>query len=263
MFRFFRQIRQSLLSQNKVSRYLLYAVGEIVLVVIGILLALQIDTWNQERINAREERRIFQDLMEELKYNDFLVENGMKTMAEVITAAEGLLVQVNEPSTPFREEFFNEEIDKLTRVWVSGRPTTLYDVLSGSGDFNLISSPVLRKKLADLKRNQETLIKFEDMQNRYVDDQLRPFLNRHMDRTTIRSGHSASVLITSRHSSVFPANDKALIENREFANLLTDLIFFTERIMENYKRVEQDIAEIDSLLFDKYPDLKPKVFIPY
>jgi len=59
------------------------------LVVIGILLALQIDTWNQERINAREERRIFQDLMEELKYNDFLVENGMKNMAEVITAAEG------------------------------------------------------------------------------------------------------------------------------------------------------------------------------
>lgn len=89
MFRFFRQIRQSLLSQNNVSRYLLYAVGEIVLVVIGILLALQIDTWNQERINAREERRIFQDLMEELKYNDFLVENGMKNMAEVITAAEG------------------------------------------------------------------------------------------------------------------------------------------------------------------------------
>ncbi len=49
MLRFFRQIRQRLLTDNKFSKYLLYAVGEILLVVIGILIALQIDNWNEER----------------------------------------------------------------------------------------------------------------------------------------------------------------------------------------------------------------------
>ena len=56
MLRFFRQIRQRLLTDNKFSKYLLYAVGEILLVVIGILIALQIDTWkkcpNQNKKNS-------------------------------------------------------------------------------------------------------------------------------------------------------------------------------------------------------------------
>jgi hypothetical protein len=51
MLRFFRQIRQSLLTDNKFSKYLLYAVGEILLVVIGILIALQIDTWRGNQVD--------------------------------------------------------------------------------------------------------------------------------------------------------------------------------------------------------------------
>ncbi|MBC2839868.1 DUF6090 family protein [Robiginitalea sp. SC105] len=49
MLRFFRQLRQRLLNDNKFSKYLLYAVGEILLVVVGILIALQVDNWNEER----------------------------------------------------------------------------------------------------------------------------------------------------------------------------------------------------------------------
>ena len=51
MLRFFRQIRQRLLTDNKFSKYLLYAIGEILLVVIGILIALQIDGWREARVN--------------------------------------------------------------------------------------------------------------------------------------------------------------------------------------------------------------------
>ncbi len=79
MFRFFRQIRQRLLSENRFTRYLLYAVGEIVLVVIGILLALQINTWNQERISKLEEqkylKRLKQDLMRDIERLEEIREN--------------------------------------------------------------------------------------------------------------------------------------------------------------------------------------------
>jgi len=51
MISFFRKIRQQLLTQNKVSKYLLYAIGEIVLVVLGILIALSINNWNEVRKN--------------------------------------------------------------------------------------------------------------------------------------------------------------------------------------------------------------------
>ncbi|MGW9684470.1 DUF6090 family protein [Flagellimonas sp. 2504JD1-5] len=55
MIKFFRRIRQRLLSENKFSKYLLYAIGEIVLVVIGILLALQVNNWNEQRKNRSNE----------------------------------------------------------------------------------------------------------------------------------------------------------------------------------------------------------------
>ena len=69
MLRFFRQIRQRLLTENRFSKYLLYAVGEILLVVIGILIALQVDNWNQERENKEKVKTILSDIMVELKAN--------------------------------------------------------------------------------------------------------------------------------------------------------------------------------------------------
>ena len=83
---------------------------------------------------------------------------GRRTMEGVVAAADSMLTKINDPTISVHQENMNVEIDKLTRVWLSGRPTSLYDVLSGSGDFKLISSPYLRKKLTDLKGNQESLL---------------------------------------------------------------------------------------------------------
>ena len=51
MIAFFRKIRQRLLSENRFTKYLLYALGEIILVVIGILIALGISNWNESKKN--------------------------------------------------------------------------------------------------------------------------------------------------------------------------------------------------------------------
>ncbi|MDT0538706.1 DUF6090 family protein [Croceitalea sp. P059] len=263
MIKFFRKIRQNLLLENKTGKYFKYAIGEIVLVVIGILIALQINNWNQNRINNLEEQRIFQDLGEELQFNRFLMKNGTEKMQEVIASAERMLDWVNTSPEEFNQSLFDQDLDKLTWVWLAGRPTTLYDVLSASGDFDLITSSNLRKKLADFKRGQETLIAFEYNQNRFVDNQLRPFLNKNVDRTTVRSIYKSSQLITTEHDSPFISNHIELLQNREFANLLTDLIFFTKRIEENYSRLKHDIIEIDSLMHVKYPSMETKTYIPY
>ena len=69
MIKFFRQIRQRLLRENRFSSYFLYAVGEIVLVVIGILIALQINNWNEERKRADTADALLHDLYDELAAN--------------------------------------------------------------------------------------------------------------------------------------------------------------------------------------------------
>tara|TARA_R110002126_G_scaffold35949_2_gene109909 strand:+ start:19021 stop:19785 length:765 start_codon:yes stop_codon:yes gene_type:complete len=71
MFKFFRSVRQVLLSENKFSKYLLYALGEILLVVIGILIALQINNWNEQQKAQLELNAIlievYNDLNSDLK----------------------------------------------------------------------------------------------------------------------------------------------------------------------------------------------------
>src|SRR6056297_654966 len=67
MIKFFRKIRKKLLTKNKFSKYLLYAIGEIVLVVIGILIALQINTWNEEQKNRFEEKNLLLELRTEFR----------------------------------------------------------------------------------------------------------------------------------------------------------------------------------------------------
>ncbi len=69
MLKFFRHIRQRLIKENKVSKYLLYAIGEIILVVIGILIALQINNWNTERQNENVRTSFLVKLDAELDFN--------------------------------------------------------------------------------------------------------------------------------------------------------------------------------------------------
>ncbi|RNC92072.1 MAG: hypothetical protein ED555_02900 [Allomuricauda sp.] len=75
MLSFFRKIRQSLLSENSFSRYLLYALGEIILVVIGILLALQINNWNEVKKIEENKRKTLALIKKELLSNQKSVDN--------------------------------------------------------------------------------------------------------------------------------------------------------------------------------------------
>ena len=65
MIKFFRKIRQRLLTENKFSKYLMYAIGEIILVVLGILIAIQINNWNE----VKKDQILEIDILSEIKHN--------------------------------------------------------------------------------------------------------------------------------------------------------------------------------------------------
>ena len=71
MIKFFRHIRRTMINQNQMGKYFKYAIGEILLVMVGILLALQVNNWNNNRIDAKREasyiKNIERDLNNQLK----------------------------------------------------------------------------------------------------------------------------------------------------------------------------------------------------
>ncbi|MFT4661024.1 MAG: hypothetical protein ACI8XB_001295 [Patiriisocius sp.] len=75
MIKFFRHIRKSILTENKTGKYFKYAIGEILLVMVGILLALQVSNWNQERVAAQKEQLLLEALHNEFIENKTQLEH--------------------------------------------------------------------------------------------------------------------------------------------------------------------------------------------
>lgn len=90
MIRFFRNIRQKLASENKVAKYLRYAIGEILLVVIGILIALQINNWNELRKQNIAETEFLEGVKKDLTQDKLYIELVLKLMGPKIEAFEML-----------------------------------------------------------------------------------------------------------------------------------------------------------------------------
>jgi hypothetical protein len=78
MIKFFRKIRQNLLTENKFSKYLLYAIGEIILVVIGILIALSINNWNENKKSKNQLNNIYNEVKLNLKADLSNIDDAIK-----------------------------------------------------------------------------------------------------------------------------------------------------------------------------------------
>ena len=91
MIKFFRKIRQKLLVENNVSRYLFYAIGEIALVIIGILFALQINNWNNEKNLQIESQNFSARLLNEARNNIKITDAEISHEKTQISSALGIL----------------------------------------------------------------------------------------------------------------------------------------------------------------------------
>jgi len=96
MIVFLRKIRQQLLNENRLSKYLLYAIGEILLVVIGILIALQINNWNEDRKNRENEAYILGEILNNLREHAIQIRAITKARGESKSAVTNMFKYLNE-----------------------------------------------------------------------------------------------------------------------------------------------------------------------
>ena len=103
MLKIFRKIRQKLLFKNKISNYLLYAVGEIALVMIGILLALQVNNWNEIRKTKKQLNSILKTVSLDLK-TDTIAANGIIRFYDTIKKKSDLIIHQKLNRTNYKNQ---------------------------------------------------------------------------------------------------------------------------------------------------------------
>ena len=159
MIKFFRIVRQKMLTENKFSKYLIYAIGEIILVVIGILIALSINNWNQNRLDKNEEELLLSAIAKKMNHNRFQHRRGLKKNTEVINGARKLIKLSGKPMHDSLRSHIEQSLFDVKKRFLMGKSnqTSVYDELIASGKLNLLRSKKLRQALTQLKANLELL----------------------------------------------------------------------------------------------------------
>lgn len=263
MLTFFRKIRKSFLEAGSTRKYLFYAIGEIALVVIGILIALQINNWNQNRLDRREERKILISISKDLfRMHDYCQICG-RTQQDVLNASNRLLRVIHSKNNVIDEIEVEQDLSVLFKRCFVGEGLTenIYDVLMGSDQLELVSSRALRDELATLDSWIGTLRPYDILQAEFVDSQLKPFLNGYIDRTRLsyNSPSWRSRIDTSLFEKRFTVSYEGLLKNQEFANLLVDMTIHCNSIVGMYQFIDNSIRSIDSILILEMPDLNPEI----
>jgi len=148
MLRFFRTIRKKIIEEDNVRKYLLYAIGEILLVVIGILIALQVNNWNEQRKERQREMTYLYKLLEEAKRDSSSLQSTINLTEYKITQAERLLdiLKQNIPiadSTEFVRDVFLVGRGASTRPYLPS-----YEELIATGSIGIIQNRDITDLLA-------------------------------------------------------------------------------------------------------------------
>lgn len=227
MIKIFRNIRRHLLKENKFTQYLLYAIGEIVLVVIGILIALKINNWNENRKELVIEQKILKELQSDFLYNKNELEKNIAKATLLAYNCDSLLALISSP----KQEISLDQFSKYT--WKLGGYSTfnpsngaLVNLIS-SGNLNIIKQDSLRMHLArwsgileDVKEDEKRLIDFGDNQ---LDPIRFAYLNRNSETAKI---------------------DPEIIKNLKFENCVRRIRGSAYYNIENYEVLNSEISKI-------------------
>jgi hypothetical protein len=179
MIKFFRKIRQKMLTENKFSKYLIYSIGEIVLVVIGILIALQINNWNQDNQNNKQEKQILTQLLEEYESNLNQINSKIIIRDEILASSIKLLDYRSSKSSLINIDSLDRNLSRTITRPTFDPELSVSDELTNAGKLYLLSNVELRKKISAFPSSLSELKEEEIITVNLVEERFYPFLIEH------------------------------------------------------------------------------------
>lgn len=162
MLKFFRKIRQQLLTENRFSKYLIYALGEIILVVIGILIALAINNVNQNRLIEEKEQTYLKGLRVEFEISKLKLEELIAVNKNNYQGAKRIIEYISNKEEVPTEVEFSQLLFNTFSFDISFNPNnSLLNEMINSGSLKDISNPALRVQLTNWLATIEDISKQE------------------------------------------------------------------------------------------------------
>tara|TARA_R100000353_G_C6491836_1_gene191928 strand:+ start:137 stop:907 length:771 start_codon:yes stop_codon:yes gene_type:complete len=239
MIKFFSKIRKNLLSENKFSKYLIYAIGEIILVVIGILIALQINNNNELNKQRAKEVQFLKNLKSDLIFEESELERYIGIRESIVNSAQIALEYFN--GKPVENiQMFNYHIFNVG-IWQEfQRNNNTFVELLNSGNLTLISNELIKNELLNLDLIHKQIISYRehlrnDMEHYFYDPWFR----------TVDLDPFAQSFVFYANNGEFDTKIKLsreeidrLINNKVFKNGFVVSVFTNSLIIDDYKKMK-------------------------
>lgn len=152
MIKFFRHIRKNLLSENKFSKYLLYAIGEIILVVIGILIALQLNNYSESKKERKQEVSLLTNLANEIKLDILQIENSTEISTKRLSRLDSIVHLLENSSNIDKSLFIEKSFEFVIDQYFKSN-SGIFDEAVSSGRMSYVQNEELRQNIFDYYRN--------------------------------------------------------------------------------------------------------------
>jgi hypothetical protein len=275
MIPFFRKIRKKMADDNKPLKYARYAIGEIVLVVIGILIALQINNWNEAKKNYQIEQDFFRDVLDDFQKDRSEMVNNIEFFENRIEQLRWLLYKVRHPKEDLYIFEFREHIEPLYYDMPPISYSSAFEAAKSSGTFEKIKNKDILKTLTQYYTEFSEIDALLKSTLRIIEGQLEPIMGR-IPQSSIQLSSSKKVVSINQYDNTsfyqlleeigderdISIDLKSFIQKPEFESYLTgDLgrsfnsIHNIKSRLELLKNIEKSI---ESYLYDPSLHINPE-----
>ncbi len=243
MFNFLRRIRQKVISENHFRKYLLYATGEIVLVVIGILIALQVNEWNQYRKDQKEEQAILKNLKSEFLQNKATLQEVQEILHNSQKSSIDLMNLMNKDHLILEQINLDSLIFWTVEYYPFNPSNNVFSDLVQSGRLQLLENDSLRNTIFTWSTELENYRNsFEEYQN-FVENHM---LGYYIDHIALKNVDQYGPL-QWRETSSFPSDHYEMFKDRKYENLIDNHLYHASLLENHFHRLQGIIETILSL----------------
>ena len=251
MIKFFRKIRHKLLTKNKFSRYLIYAIGEIILVVIGILIALQINNWNEFKKERESEKIILNEISENLKFDLKDFESNIANLKNKAISAKSIL-KIIDNNSPYNDSIGYFFYYLKTYPHFSNKSNG-YNLLKSKG-VDIIQNDSIRKHITDLYEDRYQYLKTYEKEridyNNTLENKVSPYYG---TRTLSKDNIPKSLIIKGSVKSLVELeffrnirNYDLLKKDLELHGIIKDIETWATILSEFHNKIRNDVIELIS-----------------